>query len=184
MQTAGAQSPRLVSSPLIGSFSAKDIGPKPPTARGRQNSQSSLVQNTTWDSGRARPVSSASNKPINGLGVTNTAVAVAEQLQPKPSVEILPGPIDIQTAPETTNIVAKAQSERGSPLKREDVDEPEVVPMADVDQIVPTTVTTRVGRVSKTATPVMGSFPEVPPRAAGRGPRTKDAAGGPRKPCL
>ena len=180
MQVGGAQSPRLVSSPLIGSFSAKDIGPKPPSARGRQNSQSSMMHGAPGDNGKARPQSSASNKPVNGLGVATTVAAITEQMQPKPSVETLPGPVEVQTALEPPSAVAKAQSDRGSPLKREDIDEAEDVPMPDGDQIVPTTIITRVGRrVSKTATPVMGSFPDIPARAGGRGSRAKDATGGP-----
>jgi hypothetical protein len=64
------------------------------------------------------------------------------------------------------------------PLKNEDVEVPVDTAMVDTEQIVATVVTTRVGRVSKTATPVMGSFPDIPARTAGRGSRTKEAPGG------
>jgi hypothetical protein len=178
LQTAGGQSPRLVSSPLIGSFSAKETGPKPANPRARQNSQSSLIHATNIEAIKARPSSSNSNKPITAPLPPVSTAAVPEQLQL--TVERLPGPSEVNTLTiDTTNNLAKVPADTAtSPLKREDIEVPVDATMVDADQVVATVITTRVGRISKTATPVMGSFPDIPARIAGRGSKAKEAPGG------
>jgi hypothetical protein len=180
-----AQSPRLASSPLMGTFSIKDPPSRPNHGRGRQNSQSSLLQSRPAEPAQARPSSSASNKPL-----ILAAAAAAEPPQPQPQSQPQPQPqpqaqsqpqaqLDIETtlveAPRASEPPAKPTLDQATSLKHEEAEVAEDVPMTDADQTTVTIITTRAGRVSKTATPVVGAFPETAPRA-GRGQRAKDIA--------
>jgi hypothetical protein len=80
----------------------------------------------------------------------------------------------------TTETPAAAVDKSVETLNREEAEQIQDVDMADAEAPVPTVVTTRAGRTSKTATPLTGSFPEIPlpTGRAGRSTRNKDTGGG------
>jgi hypothetical protein len=164
----GAQSPRLVSSPIVGTFS-KEASARPQTSRGRQNSTAASVQSAALDTARNRPSSPPSNKATNGS--SSTGLNAVEQLQASTTVD---------TLEEHVPIALKPLPEQLSSLKSEDVEVVDDITMADPEPPAPApVVTTRAGRTSKTATPLASTFPpeiQLGPRI--RVPRNKDLSGG------
>ncbi|KIW02454.1 uncharacterized protein PV09_06264 [Verruconis gallopava] len=147
-RVVGGASPYLTSSPVIGTFAAKETSTRPGQVRGRQNSTANSTQLTTIENKPTRPPSSQSNKPTNGT----SSLSAHEQSQ--------------------LNAVAGAEGAEGSkllldqskPMKSEDADVNDDVSMPDADAPAPLVVT-RAGRASKTATPMSSTFPELGSRS-------------------
>ncbi|KAF2036693.1 hypothetical protein EK21DRAFT_51856 [Setomelanomma holmii] len=151
-------SPPLASSPLATNFAINKAiagaADRPLSARARKNSiANSVASGNTQDaaSGR-RPSSShsvqqtASSNPITELeqaaGITRDNASVQDAATPK-------------------NVLDMAQPFEPVAMKQEEhlQQDPERM---DIDMPTPAPLTTRAGRTSKTATPVAGSFPEIP----------------------
>lgn len=171
MQGAGGASPRLISSPVVGTFGTKEAGgSRPTTSRGRQNSNAMA----NLANAPNRPSSSASNRPLNGLraGLVEPLAAADGE------AGLLPASRDEQMAPEGPGSRVNLQpTDAASAFKREEADNGEDVPMADADQPIVRDVITRAGRTSKTATPLTATFPDFP-AARGRNARNKDTGSG------
>jgi hypothetical protein len=167
----GAQSPRLVSSPIVATF-AKEASSRPQTSRGRQTSTANSTQSAALETSRPRPSPPPSIKAINGSS-SNAGLSVVEHQQPSAAAEIreVNVPVALKPLPEPIG-----------PLKSEEVEVGEDDDVTMVDAEAPATVviaTTRAGRASKTATPMASTFPPeilIGPRT--RIPRNKDLSGG------
>jgi hypothetical protein len=162
----GAHSPRIpASSPLIGTFSARETLQRPQTSRGRQNSTSNSIHSTVETTTRGRPASPSLNKAVNGGGSNLAGVPSIEQPQASTAVDT-----------RAANIAEALKPLPEQALKKEREPEPvEDVAMLDVDVPTPQAViTTRAGRTSKTATPMSSTFPELGVR--NRVARNKDIA--------
>ena len=144
-RVAGGASPYLTSSPVIGTFSAKDPSIRPGQNRGRQNSATNSITSANLDNNKiTRPPSSQSNRPTNGA----SALSAYEQLQASAA-----------GGDSTENL--KPLPDNARPMKSEEADNGgDDVSMPDVDQPPQAPVITRAGRQSKTATPLSSTFPE------------------------
>ncbi|KAI4654352.1 uncharacterized protein J4E78_007397 [Alternaria triticimaculans] len=150
-------SPPMASSPLAANFAINKAiagaSDRPLSARARKNSTANSVASLKDQEAPAarRPSSShsvqqaASSNVITELeqaaGIVRDNTSVKGASTPKESAEV-PPPFD------TSN------------MKLEDLGQPEPESM-DVDPPVPAAASARPGRTSKTATPVIGAFPEI-----------------------
>ncbi|KAI4709270.1 hypothetical protein J4E89_006018 [Alternaria sp. Ai002NY15] len=150
-------SPPMASSPLAANFAINKAiagaSDRPLSARARKNSTANSVASLKDQEAPAarRPSSShsvqqaASSNVITELeqaaGIVRDNTSVKGASTPKESAEV-PPPFD------TSN------------MKLEDLGQPEPESM-DVDPPVPAAASGRPGRTSKTATPVIGAFPEI-----------------------
>ncbi|KAF2104667.1 hypothetical protein NA57DRAFT_51481 [Rhizodiscina lignyota] len=134
-QPLNANSPQLASSPLQPGFPAGTAS-RPNATRARQNSQANVL------SEKARPPSSASNRPPNG--------SATPALKPVD---------DVTMGGEET--MSGALPPGAETLKREETDaHPDDTATAqEADSIPAVTMTTRGARASKTATPIVSTFP-------------------------
>ncbi|KAH6996815.1 hypothetical protein EDB80DRAFT_585218 [Ilyonectria destructans] len=152
------------------------VAPIPAPTRARQNS----IQSANLENGKARPTSSASNKPNGNPTATpdpNTALSSAWP-RSVPETKVVKEPtVPIKTEP------AKKEPERPEPVpvpvpavaKKENKPEEnerksESVPPAPQNL----TVTTKSGRASKPSTPAMASFQDA---ARSRSSRNAEGAG-------
>ena len=166
-QPSGVASPRVASSPLVGSFAERDALSRPTTARARHNSTAGSMK-AGLEPSKIRPTSSASNQPVNGVHVVveQVQVVVDKVATVDPSIKS-----PIKEMADLLPVQAVAELESKEPVPNEDT------VMVDAEAPVLTVMTTRAGRASKTATPVTGTFPEIPPSRA-RSTRNKDPSGG------
>ncbi|KAI4617098.1 uncharacterized protein J4E87_008337 [Alternaria ethzedia] len=150
-------SPPMASSPLAANFAINKAiagaSDRPLSARARKNSTANSVASLKDQEAPAarRPSSShsvqqaASSNVITELeqaaGIVRDNTSVKGASTPKESAEV-PAPFD------TSN------------MKLEDLGQPEPESM-DVDPPLPAAASARPGRTSKTATPVIGAFPEI-----------------------
>ncbi|KAI4949600.1 hypothetical protein J4E91_005340 [Alternaria rosae] len=150
-------SPPMASSPLAANFAINKAiagaSDRPLSARARKNSTANSVASLKDQEAPAarRPSSShsvqqaASSNVITELeqaaGIVRDNTSVKGASTPKESAEV-PPPFD------TSN------------MKLEDLGQPEPENM-DIDPPVPAAASARPGRTSKTATPVIGAFPEI-----------------------
>ncbi|KAF2178217.1 hypothetical protein K469DRAFT_599756 [Zopfia rhizophila CBS 207.26] len=155
--TLGAQSPPLASSPLASNFAtsreALQAAQRPISSRARKNSTTNSVASAAQEPVIARrPSSSHSNRqPAGSNAITELEQAagiIRENLSAKGG----------STPKELNDTSAPFES---SNLKHEEI-EPQEAGAMELDNPGPAPVTTRAGRTSKTATPVVGSFPDVP----------------------
>ncbi|KAF2089339.1 hypothetical protein K490DRAFT_54955 [Saccharata proteae CBS 121410] len=165
-QPIGAQSPQMVSSPVIGHFANNSTNTqRPQSSRARQNSTAS-INPLPQDIPRNRPPSSASNRGINGSTTAPEPAPVVTPLVP-PNVLATP-----RSTTDPSTFANGAPSIEPPTMKREDPELPE-------GAATPTqqTIITRAGRASKTATPLAGTFPtaDVVPMARSRS--TRNGAG-------
>jgi len=172
IQVSDNKSQRPFSSPLIGTFNVKEAGPRVTHARGRHGSQSNNggLQVGVSDAASSRPASSAASLPVpvTALGIVNSTVLQVtdgdETTTSAPVIESPAVPLDAPTM--------------AADLKKEECEAEEDVQMEDGDDGVPTMTGGKAGRASKTATPVVGTFPEGLSRENNRAARAKPSAGG------
>ncbi|OJD40399.1 phd finger domain protein [Diplodia corticola] len=161
-QALGAQSPQAPSSPVIGSFhQAGANAHRPQSSRARQNSATNSIHSNVQDAARNRPPSSASNRPVNG-----TANSEVEQAGVRASPAVGASNTRLTAEPPTSANGGIAENN----MKREDID------AQDGSGTPVQTVVTRAGRTSKTATPVVGSFPSDVPMARSRSTRNNGSS--------
>jgi hypothetical protein len=151
-------SPPMASSPIAANFAINKAiagaSERPLSARARKNSTANSVASATAQEPPVdrRPSTShsvqhvASSNAITELeqaaGIVRDNTSAKGALTPKETVDA-PPPFD------TSN------------MKLEDLGQPEPVSM-EIDEPTPVPAITRPGRTSKTATPVVGAFPEIP----------------------
>ena len=166
-----AYSPPLASSPIAPSFTASKaiVAERPVSSRSRKNSAVNPVTSTTIELpvGR-RPSSShsilqlASSNAITELeqaaGIIRDNASIKGDSTPKEPLD-LPAPLELAT------------------LKHEEA-EPQEPESMEIDAPVPTPITTRAGRASKTATPIVGTFPDLPMMARSRSTRNANNGNG------
>ncbi|KAI9777595.1 MAG: hypothetical protein M1839_008649 [Geoglossum umbratile] len=194
---SAAQPSSLASSPVHGTFAAsKDIprsspvpGQRPVSARARQNSAASLVQDISLTNPRQRPSPSATNKPaqlngipagapdvntINGRGMAEIKSATKETVNSKgdsliendeprndgDSKGALAFGVNVNSK------INRALEERT--LKKEELNG-HGSSTHTVQQIITTTSTRGAGKVSKTSTPTVNSFAESQRSRSSRG---------------
>ncbi|KAL0256321.1 hypothetical protein SLS55_008715 [Diplodia seriata] len=162
-QALGAQSPQAPSSPVIGSFhQAGANAHRPQSSRARQNSATNSIHSNVQDAARNRPPSSASNRPVNGTA--NTLEAEQAGAHASPAVGANNTRLTAEPSASANGGIAENN------MKREDVD------AQDGSGTPVQTVVTRAGRTSKTATPVVGSFPSDVPMARSRSTRNNGSS--------
>lgn len=151
-------SPPLASSPLAANFAINKTiaatSERPLSARARKNSTANSVASVNAQDlqfGR-RPSSSHSTQQAIGSNAMTELEQTAGTGCDHGSIKVAPLPREIIDAP---------QPFETSAMKVEDLGQTEPERM-DIDGPTPNPVTTRAGRASKTATPVVGAFPEIP----------------------
>ncbi|KAF2800645.1 hypothetical protein K505DRAFT_320303 [Melanomma pulvis-pyrius CBS 109.77] len=164
-------SPPLASSPIAPSFAvSKSIAAeRPGSSRARKNSTTNSVASAALEPpiGR-RPSSSHSVRQL----ISSNAIVELEQasgiIRDNVSTK------DEPTPKEPTDFPAPLEP---AALKHEEaeIQEPESM---DIDVPVPAPVTTRAGRTSKTATPIVGTFPDLPMMARSRSTRNANNGNG------
>ncbi|KHN97350.1 p33ING1b (ING1) protein [Metarhizium album ARSEF 1941] len=166
-------SPSVTSSPMMGTIpDAKapsrasppptTSAPRPASSRARQNSIQSNV-----DNGKARPTSSAANKP-NGNGSQDTAEMASVAAFPRAAQEAKPAK-EASSAPAKTEPVKKesdrpeASSNSTPTLAKKDTkpDEPDGKSEPVPPQATSAAVTTKSGRASKPSTPALSTFQDA-----------------------
>lgn len=162
-QALGAQSPQAPSSPVTGTFGQPGANAqRPQSSRARQNSATNSIHSTNQDAARNRPPSSASNRAVNG------AISKLETEQTGAL-----GPASVGASATRTTAEPPAPSNGGAlehPMKREDTDAQD----GSGTPIQP--IVTRAGRTSKTATPVVSSFPADVPMVRSRSTRNNGSS--------
>ena len=162
---AGNASPRLASSPITGTFAQREVGSRPTTARARQNSTANIAM-VTAEPIKNRPTSSASNRPMNITPV-----------QPELPVNIVVAPVPVIKEASPKEVVEMIVDKPAEVPERKAEEQKPEIHMDELEIPAPPVVTTRAGRASKPATPLISTFPEIaPPR--GRNTRNKDTASG------
>ncbi|KAF1969595.1 hypothetical protein BU23DRAFT_557608 [Bimuria novae-zelandiae CBS 107.79] len=154
-----AYSPQPASSPLVGNFTLPKANianaERPTAARARKNSTANSVASAVPEPPVRRP---STSHPVQ-QPVSSNAIAELEQAaginRDNASVKGASTPKDTTELPPFEAIAGTAA------LKREDV-EPQEPETMEIDVPTPAPVATRAGRVSKTATPIIGTFPEIP----------------------
>jgi|TARA_R110002003_G_scaffold70_28_gene6573 hypothetical protein len=151
-------SPPLASSPLAANFAiSKAIAgasDRPLSARARKNSIANSVTSVNPQDaaiGR-RPSSSHSVQQIASSNAITELEQAAGITRDHPSMQGASTPKDVLGMAQPFEPVAMKQEEHFQ-------QEPERM---DIDMPTPAPLTTRAGRTSKTATPVIGAFPEIP----------------------
>ncbi|KAK7402535.1 hypothetical protein QQX98_011706 [Neonectria punicea] len=161
--------------PIVQASPVPTATPVPAPTRARRNS----MQSASLENGKARPTSSASNKPTGTPTVT-----------PDPNTQSTPWP---RPAPEPKAVKEPSVTIKTEPAKKE-AERPEVAPMPvpaaskkenkpdendrkseSVPPVPPNpTVTTKSGRASKPSTPAMATFQDA---ARSRSSRASEGAG-------
>jgi hypothetical protein len=167
-----AYSPPLASSPVAPTFAvSKTIAAeRPGSSRARKNSTANSVASAAIELpiGR-RPSSSHSIRPPVSSNVIAELEQAAGYLRDTTSFKDEPTPkepVDLPTPLEP------------APLKHEET-EPQEPESMHIDVPAPTpTTTTRAGRASKTATPIIGTFPDLPVMARSRSTRNANNGSG------
>ncbi|KAF2675246.1 hypothetical protein BT63DRAFT_382000 [Microthyrium microscopicum] len=169
LQVADGKSPRPFSSPLVGTFNVREPIQRAGHSRGRNGSQSNAAQ-VLAETATARPSSSTATMRAN----------VPSALGAPSPLATMPNEVKSATVPpaDTSASNGKTTVEAPSILKREEVDTPEDAPAAEVEPAQSVPVATRTGRASKTATPVVGAFPDDAARAPSRAARAKESVTG------
>ncbi|KAK8254257.1 hypothetical protein IWZ00DRAFT_543280 [Phyllosticta capitalensis] len=166
-QHVGAQSPQVPSSPVVSNFSALvSNGQRPQSARARQNSTTNSVNSNSnpQDATRNRPGSSASNRPVNGTANAPEPEQIAGYPVVGPALPVTQVPLE--PAPAGNGALPDRSS-----MKREDTENQEG-PGTPAQSIV----TRGAGRQSKTATPVLGAFPQDTSMARSRSTRNNGSS--------
>lgn len=164
-------SPPLASSPLAANFAVNrtiaGASERPLSARARKNSIATLVASANHQEtsvGR-RPSSSHSVHHI----INSNAIAELEQ-----AAGIVRESGSVQATPTLREIVDAPHPLETSALKQEEHEQHEPERM-EIDVLIPVPHTTRNGRTSKTATPIVGSFPDL---SQARSRTTRNATNG------
>ncbi|KAJ4295213.1 hypothetical protein N0V90_007224 [Kalmusia sp. IMI 367209] len=153
-----AYSPQPASSPLIGNFSLPKAtaanAERPAASRVRKNSTANSIASAAPEPPIVRRPSSSHSvqQPTSSNTITELEQAAGAS-RDNVSTKGASTPKDTTELPlfDTTT----------SALKHEDV-EPQEPESMEIDIPAPAPVTTRAGRTSKTATPIVGTFPEIP----------------------
>jgi hypothetical protein len=150
-------SPPPASSPLAANFAINKTiagaSERPLSARARKNSVANSVASVSAQEaslGR-RPSSSHSVQHVP----SSNAIVELEQ-----AAGIVRDNVSVQTASTPIDVMEGPPPFEASPMKQEDHEQQEPEPM-EVDVPTPVPLNTRIGRTSKTATPVGGTFPDV-----------------------
>lgn len=152
-------SPQPASSPMVGNFTLPKTNvaatERPTAARARKNSTANSVVSVAPEPPVHRPSSSHSAQQPGSSNVITELEQAAGINRDNASIKGASTPKDTTELPPFETIVATAA------LKHEDAEtqEPEAM---EIDIPTPAPVTTRAGRASKTATPIVGTFPEIP----------------------
>ncbi|KAF2642542.1 hypothetical protein P280DRAFT_467880 [Massarina eburnea CBS 473.64] len=168
-------SPPPASSPLASTFSLPKAvianTERPLATRGRKNSTANSVASAAPEHTAApRPASSHSiPQAINSNVITELEHAAGISRDNNTSVK------GASTPKETTEL-PPFESLPATSLKHEEVEAQEPESM-EVETPAPAPATTRTGRASKTATPIIGSFPDIP-MARSRSTRKANAGNG------
>jgi hypothetical protein len=151
-------SPPLASSPLAANFAINKAiagaSERPLSARARKNSIANSVAsvNAQEASNGRRPSSSHSVQQA----ASSNAITELEQ-----AAGIVHDNNSVQGAATPRDVIDTSQTFEPLPLKQEDVAQQGPESM-EIDMPMPASHTAKTGRTSKTATPVVGAFPEVP----------------------
>jgi hypothetical protein len=153
-----AYSPPLASSPLASTFAMSKatgaVAERPTSSRARKNSTANSVASLAQEppTGR-RPSSSHSIPQIPSSNAITELEQAAGLVRDNNSSKGASTPKEVadNTVPVESSNLKHEEQELQEP-ERMEIDEPVPAPVA----------ATRTGRTSKTATPVMGTFPEVP----------------------
>jgi hypothetical protein len=151
-------SPPLASSPLAANFAINKAlagaSERPLSARARKNSIANSVAsvNAQEASNGRRPSSSHSVQQITNNNAMAELDQAAGNVRDNTSIHGLATPRDMVDANPPLEPPAMKQEEHVQ-------EEPESM---DIDVPIPVALTSRAGRTSKTATPVVGAFPEIP----------------------
>jgi len=124
----------------------------------------------TLDSSKSVPMSPRIPVSKSGFGAPNEP-STSKIMPSKVAADTEMAQIEI---PDATN--GKSNTEGAVHLKLEPSDIGTEAPLLEAEQAAPTVVTTRTGRVSKTATPMSANFPEVASRNTARS-RARDNGG-------
>jgi len=150
-------SPPLASSPLAANFAINKAiagaSDRPLSARARKNSiANSVASANAQDASGRRPSSSHSVQQVASSNAITELEHAAGILRDNNSVQSVSTPKDVLDAAQPFEPMAMKQEELAQ-------QEPESM---DIDMPIPASLASRAGRASKTATPVAGSYPEVP----------------------
>lgn len=154
-----AYSPQPASSPLIGNFTLPKpnaaTSERPAAARARKNSTANSIASAAPEAPNRRPSSSHSvQQPASSNAIAELEQAAGINRE-NTSTKGASTPNDTAELPPFETIATTAA------LKHEDVD-PQRPESMEIDMPTPAPVTTRAGRASKTATPIVGTFPDIP----------------------
>ncbi|ORY03853.1 hypothetical protein BCR34DRAFT_573232 [Clohesyomyces aquaticus] len=148
-------SPPQASSPLVPNFKIATVATeRPVSARARKNSTANSVASAVQEAppvGR-RPSSSHSVRQLassNAITELEQAASIIRENLSTKGDSTPKEPVEAPAPPESSN------------LKHEEPEPQEPEPM-EIDIPTPAPVAPRAGRTSKTATPVVGAFPDVP----------------------
>ncbi|KAF1950895.1 hypothetical protein CC80DRAFT_425711 [Byssothecium circinans] len=152
-------SPPPAPSPITSAFSLPKAvianTERPSASRGRKNSIATSVASVAPEAATViRPSSSHS------IAQAATSNAITE-LEQAAGIRRDNASTKGTSTPKETTELPPYESISGTTLKHEEV-EPQEPESMEVDTPISAPVTTRTGRASKTATPVVGSFPEIP----------------------
>ncbi|KAF2706323.1 hypothetical protein K504DRAFT_386529 [Pleomassaria siparia CBS 279.74] len=166
-----AISPHLASSPIAPTFAVSKTlaAERPGSSRARKNSTANSVASAVIEPpvGR-RPSSSHSMRQLASSNAITELEQAAGIVRENISAKEVPTPKEPADPPTPVEMV---------PLKHEEAEAPEVESM-EIDMPVPPPVSTRTGRASKTATPIVGSFPDLPMMARSRSTRNANNSNG------
>ncbi|KAF2733430.1 hypothetical protein EJ04DRAFT_513209 [Polyplosphaeria fusca] len=166
-------SPPLASSPLAPTFTnvkTTTAAERPMSARARKNSIANSITSAAQEPTiPRRPSSTHSVRPVNSSnaiieleqasGINRDNLSAKGASTPKE-------PIEVPASFESSN------------LKHEETEAQEPERM-EIDIPAPAPVTTRAGRTSKTATPIVGTFPDIPMARSRSTRNAKDNSNGP-----
>ena len=152
-------SPQPASSPMVGNFTLPKtnvtITERPTAVRARKNSTANSVVSVAPELPVDRPLSSHSvQQPRSNNVITELEQAAGIN---RDNASIKGG----STPQDTTELPLFETTVTTAALKHEDAESQEPEGM-EMDMATPAPVTTRAGRASKTATPIVGTFPEIP----------------------
>jgi hypothetical protein len=151
-------SPPLPSSPLASNFSVPKLtglpADRPASSRARNNSIAQSVTSAAPEPVVVRRPSSSHSVP---QAASSNAIAELEQAAGINRDNV----VKETSPPKDTTELPPFETLTTAPLKCEEPEIPEPVRM-EIDIPPPAPVTTRAGRTSKTATPIVGTFAEVP----------------------
>ncbi|OAG11880.1 uncharacterized protein CC84DRAFT_1159296 [Paraphaeosphaeria sporulosa] len=153
-------SPQPASSPLVGNFSlprGNAANPERPTAaRARKNSIANSVASAAPEPPVARRPSSS-----HSVQQSTNSNAITE-LEQTANINRDNAPTKRASTPkDTTELPPFETIATATALKHEDL-EPQEPESMEIDIPAPAPVNVRAGRASKTATPIVGTFPEIP----------------------